>query len=84
MTVIVEGATEVLCLPYLLMKLKEAEQAGFGDLESLLSHTHFLDGEGGSYEYMCRLAKSQNAIPVLFIDGDITETVATASTSTRI
>jgi hypothetical protein len=69
-TVIVEGATEVVCIPLLPMKLKEAGQAGFDDLESLLSHAHFLNGEGDSYEYMCRLAKSQNTIPVVFVDGD--------------
>jgi AAA ATPase domain len=75
-TVIVEGATEVMCIPDVLMRLKAAEQAGFDDLEDLLSHTHFLDGEGDSYEYMCRLASSQNATPVLFLDGDKTESVA--------
>ena len=39
-------------------------------LETLLSQAHILDGEGSSFEYMCRLAKSQNAKPVVFLDGD--------------
>jgi hypothetical protein len=76
-TVIVEGVTEVECLPELLMKLRSAGMPGLDDLDTILSHSHFLDGEGDKYEYMTRLAKSQNARPVVFVDGDKVKFLAT-------
>lgn len=69
-TVIVEGPTEVQCIPLILKKLSDCGQLNAGELEQLLSQTHILDGEGSNCEYMCRLAKSQNAKPVMFLDGD--------------
>ena len=69
-TVIVEGSTEVECLPILLERLKETSPKGFENLDEVLSHAHFLDGQGDSYEYLCRLAKSQGARPVILVDGD--------------
>lgn len=69
-TVIVEGVTEVRCLPLLFKKLMDGGVKGFEDVEDLLAQIHFLDGIGDQCEYMCRLAKSQNALPVIFLDGD--------------
>ena len=69
-TIIAEGATEIQCLPLLLKKLSDKGVIDPGTLDTLLSQTHVLDGEGSSIEYMCRLAKSQNALPVVFLDGD--------------
>jgi hypothetical protein len=69
-TVIVEGATEVRCLPLVYDKLNKAGVASFQDTREILAQIHFLDGEGDSYEYMVRLAKSQSAKPILFLDGD--------------
>ena len=69
-TVIVEGPTEIRCLPRLLEMFENAALPGFEDVQLLLSQAHFLDGEGSSFEYMCRLALSQNASPVIFVDGD--------------
>lgn len=69
-TVIVEGSTEVHCIPVVLEKLVNAGVIPRDQLENVLSMTHFLDGEGCSFEYMCRLAKSQNAKPIVFLDGD--------------
>lgn len=71
-TVIVEGVTEVVALPLILKKFKEAGVPGFEDVDKLLSQVHFLTGEGDSFEYMCRLAKSQGAKPIIFLDGDKT------------
>jgi uncharacterized short protein YbdD (DUF466 family) len=69
-TIIVEGATEVRCLPILLEKLRVAGVSGCQDVIELLGQIHFLDGEGDNYSHMIRLSKSQNAKPILFLDGD--------------
>lgn len=69
-TIIAEGATEVQCIPLVLQKLATDGVIPSDQLEVLLSQSHFLDGEGSSFEHMCRLAKSQNTKPVVFIDGD--------------
>ena len=69
-TIVAEGPTEVRCLPHLLKKLADAGKIDPAALDLLLSQTHILDGEGSSFEYMCRLAKSQNARPIVLIDGD--------------
>lgn len=69
-TLIAEGATEVQCIPLVLKKLSENDVIAAEKLDALLSQVHILDGEGSSFEYMCRLAKSQIAKPVVFLDGD--------------
>jgi hypothetical protein len=69
LTVVVEGVTE-FCVPMILLKLGEAGAAGFQDVRPLLASAHFLDGRGDNYERMCRLAKSQGAKVILFLDGD--------------
>jgi len=69
-TIIAEGSTEIQCLPLVLKKLSDNGVIVAETLETLLPQTHILDGEGSSCEYMCRLAKSQNAKPVVFLDGD--------------
>ena len=69
-TIIAEGSTEIQCLPILLKKLSDNGVIAAETLDMLLSQSHILDGEGSSFEYMCRLAKSQNAKPVVFLDGD--------------
>jgi len=69
-TVIVEGKTEVYCLPRLLQKLMEGPIAGFEDANDILDQIHFLDGEGDSVEFLVRLAKSQNVKVVVFLDGE--------------
>lgn len=68
-TVVVEGITEILCIPLLLRKLANSPER-IEKLELVLSQSHFLDGQGDSYEYMVRLAKSQNVLPIVFLDGD--------------
>ena len=69
-TVVIEGDTEFKCLAPLIKKLTDAKIAGFEDAAKLLSLSHFLDGMGDSYEFLCRLAKSQGTRVVLFLDGD--------------
>ncbi len=69
-TIIAEGISEVRCLPIVLGKLAKARLIDQALLDILLPETHIVDGEGSSFEYMCRLAKSQNARPILFLDGD--------------
>jgi predicted ATP-dependent endonuclease of OLD family len=69
-TIVVEGPTEVRCIPRILEKFKLAGIEGFQDFEEILSQSHFLEGGGDSFEYLCRLAKSQGAKPVIFLDGD--------------
>lgn len=74
-TVVVEGPSEVRCLPIAYERLLKEPIKGFEDAEDILSLVHFLDGTGDQYEYMVRLAKSQNAKPILFLDGDKRGTV---------
>ena len=40
------------------------------ELDTLLPQSHILDGEGSSFTRMCDLALSQNAMPIVFLDGD--------------
>jgi hypothetical protein len=70
LTVVVEGDTEVVGLPLLLLKLAENGVAGFERVEDLLGLCHFLDGMGDQFGYLCRLAKSQGTTPMVFLDGD--------------
>lgn len=69
-TIIIEGDTEFKCLALLLKKLADAGTHGFEQAAKLLSLSHFLDGMGDSFEFLCRLAKSQGTRVVLFLDGD--------------
>lgn len=69
-TVIVEGETEVLSIQLLLTKLCSAGVEGFHDIEVLLAQVHFLDGMGDKFGFICDLAKSQGAKPIIFLDGD--------------
>ena len=69
-TIITEGSTEVLCIPFLLKRLEQRNVPGFENIDNLLSLTHFLNGEGSAYEFFCRLAKSQGNKVIIFVDGD--------------
>lgn len=69
-TVVVEGPTEVRSLPVIYDRLCRKPVAGFEGVDTVLSDIHFLDGTGDQYEYMVRLAKSQRAKPIIFLDGD--------------
>ncbi len=63
-TIIVEGPTEVVCLPIILLNwFKE-------DMRTLLSQIHILDGIGTGWASRCDLAVSQGANPIIFVDGD--------------
>ena len=69
-TVVVEGKTEVCCLPGMLEKLMLSGDKAFGDVNQILDQIHFLDGEGDSVEYFVRVAKSQNNKAIVFLDGE--------------
>jgi predicted ATP-dependent endonuclease of OLD family len=69
-TIIVEGITEVLCVPFILKRLSQSGVPGIAKSEQLLSFTHFLNGEGSSFDFFCRLAKSQGNKVIIFADGD--------------
>lgn len=70
-TIMVEGKTEVLCLPILLKRLSEELKTGFEDVSSLLAQTVLIDAEGcGNIAYLCRLAKSHGAKVLVYVDGD--------------
>ncbi|HZL42482.1 MAG TPA: hypothetical protein VFD66_04305, partial [Verrucomicrobiae bacterium] len=62
--------TEFKCLAPIIRKLAESKVDGFEDAAKLMSLTHFLDGMGDSYEFLCRLASSHGTRVVLFLDGD--------------
>ena len=69
-TIIVEGPTEVRCLPAVFQKLQESGVSGFDDFKLLLSNVHFLDGNGDNYSRILKVARSQNVASILFLDGD--------------
>lgn len=69
-TIIAEGVTEVRCLPFIIQKLTDAGMLDREAVDALLAQTHIVDGEGSGIEQMCRLARSQNAHPIVFHDGD--------------
>jgi hypothetical protein len=71
LTIVVDGSTEVFCLPLVLKRLADEGTFPMSDLELLLPMTHILDGEGSTLELMCRLAKSQGARPIVLLDGDV-------------
>jgi len=70
LTIIVEGKSEVMALPCLLNDLCVQKIPGFEEVPKLLSQSHLLDGQGDSFELLCRLAKSQGARAIIFLDGD--------------
>jgi predicted ATP-dependent endonuclease of OLD family len=67
-TVIVEGPTEIMCLPRIVEKL--SRNPGFEDSKKVLSLCHFLDGMGDTFELLVRLALSHGTKVVLLLDGD--------------
>lgn len=69
-TIVVEGPTEVIGLPLILGRLQEGNVTGFEDVKLCLSQAHFLDGCGDSFERLCKMAKSQGAKPIVFLDSD--------------
>jgi len=69
-TIVAEGKSEVLGIPALFEKLAQVNIIPKVELDVLLSQSHILDGEGSSFGRMCDLAISQNAQPILFLDGD--------------
>lgn len=71
-SIIIEGATESFCLPYVFKKLQDGNIAGFERALFLLSLAHFVSGGGTEYEYWCRFALNIGAKPILFLDGDKT------------
>lgn len=82
-TIIVEGITEMECLPSILWRLHKENVDGFDAIPNLLSLTHILNGFGDSFEFWCRLSKSQGAKPIIFVDGDKIRRVNQASISDR-
>ena len=69
-TIVVEGPSEVRAIPIALERLHKEGISEFADLEDVLGQIHFLEGGGDEFPYLCRLAKSQNARPIIFVDGD--------------
>jgi len=72
--IVVEGATEIICLPQMLLALEAADVAGFEAASSLLDHCHLIDGKGDSYSHLCDVVKGQGAKPIIFLDGDKRDT----------
>lgn len=69
-TIIVEGATEILGIPLLLKKFFDSGVEGFEQVDRIFALSHLLDGHGASFEYWCRVAKSQGCKPIIFLDND--------------
>lgn len=69
-SIVIEGATESLCLPYIFRKLEESGTAGFDKALFFLSLSHFVSGGGTEYEHWCKFALEIGAKPILLLDGD--------------
>ncbi len=69
-TIVIEGESEAIAVPLALRKLHKAGVAGFEEVPKIFSATHFVDGMGDNFEHWVRLAKSQGAKPIIFVDGD--------------
>ena len=70
LTVVVEGKTDVRCLPILLERLEKGNVEGFAGASAILARAHFFDGEGDSFEFAARFAESQGCRVIVFLDGD--------------
>lgn len=68
--VVVEGASECLALPPLLLKLCDADKDGFGNVRGLIDQFHLINGDGDSFDKLCRFADAQDSTPVILLDGD--------------
>ena len=77
-TIIVEGKTEIYVLPEILLQLEEAGLAEFQGAREIISMCHFLIGGGSRFVYWCRIAQSQGAIPIFFVDADMKRRVEQA------
>lgn len=71
-TILVEGLTEIQCIPYVLLKFCKGGIEGFEQVSSLLSLCHFIGAQGvGNLDYLCKLVRSQGCDPIIFVDGDM-------------
>jgi len=75
-TVLVEGDTEARCLAVLLKRLEAGGVDGFQGVSVLLDSCHFVACAGDSISYYCKLAMYQKANPIVFLDGDKANVVA--------
>lgn len=72
-TVLVEGKTEVLCLPLLLEKIVGTETFTVLELEELLSQAIFLEAVGlSNIPNLVRISRAHGSKVVVFVDGDST------------
>ncbi len=69
-TIVVEGITETLCLPYLLQRLNKEGIDGFQDLADTAGLLSFCDGGGNNYVYVTEVAITNRCKPIVFLDGD--------------
>ena len=70
-TVIVEGKTEIVSLAMLLKRLHDEAVPGFDEWDSIQDLVHLISGEGASFAYWCRMARSQGSEPIILVDGDM-------------
>jgi hypothetical protein len=70
-TIVVEGKTEIICLPILFKRLTDEPSGEFKILSTLLAQTILIDGEGcGNIGNLCRVAKGNGAAVIAFADDD--------------
>jgi predicted ATPase len=69
-TVIVEGATEVNCIPLLCTKLADEKIDGFDEQDRLLGLSYFVAGRGQNYAVVAKLAEAQGTRVLVLLDGD--------------
>jgi len=68
--VVVEGASECRALPPLILKLCDAGYDGFENVRGLIDQFHLINGDGDSFDKLCRFAEAQDSTPVVLLDGD--------------
>lgn len=70
-TVLVEGKTEVVCIPRILEKLSAAKRLSNYDLESIMSQTLFLEAVGvTNIPNLVRISRGHGSTIIAFVDGD--------------
>ncbi|WP_428308891.1 ATP-dependent nuclease [Lacipirellula sp.] len=68
-SLIVEGETEIVSLPILLMRLSTLD-ARFKSVGKWLADIHLINGLGDSFDKLCSVAKGFGVKPAVFLDGD--------------
>ena len=69
-TVVVEGASDVIALAALLRRGGDSGIEALATVSNRVDEIAFLDGDGDSFTYLLKVLKTQGTRPVVFLDAD--------------